>query len=364
MAVLCFSWFFARKWTSSKILQCLLVGMVGLQFPVWGFSFQARGYELLLLCSCVSLGSFLAYFGQRSAKWLTPHTLANVAGMMALPTYLYWWLGLLLASALVQRSSRSFDRRFVAATLSGGAWCLLLALPLLSFSGIGAVAANRYVQRGDTSAWEFLGSAQYFNGLFSEWFCMGDGTAPAGALCLLLPVLLFTYPRHNKHRKLLGTVYYSMLLAFILVATVMAKLPFYRNLIAHGYLALFVNIIAILPLFRSKTMHIALCVGILMVSIYFGIQNHKSVPNKLYYYDVAEQLLNYEKKPLNLLPGQPIYLEYEAFNWWHILRSKYPGKQIAITCNRPKESHGKTRLHFPCPADSSIYQLLPKLEAK
>ncbi|MEK7256918.1 MAG: hypothetical protein AAB316_19340, partial [Bacteroidota bacterium] len=62
MATLCFTWFFLQKYVVTAWLRGLILLVLALQFPVWGFSAQARGYELLLLLSCLSLGTFCAYF--------------------------------------------------------------------------------------------------------------------------------------------------------------------------------------------------------------------------------------------------------------------------------------------------------------
>jgi hypothetical protein len=362
VAVLIFTWIFLKKWTSSIWLQCLILLVLSMQFPAWGFAFQARGYELVLLCSCISLGSFMAYFISRSTYYLPIHVICNAIGIMALPTYLYWWLGLLLASVVLQLISRKIDKAYIKYSLSGFVWSLILALPLLTFSGIRALADNRFVQQ-DASTWRFIMDTdfgQYFGGLFIEWYCLENAGLAMGAACLALPAMLFIYHKNDPKYRVFGVAYYSIVFAFIFMAAIMSKLPFYRNLIAHGYLTLMTMIVAVLPLFSSKKARFIFGAFLLLVATAFVYKNHGLVPNNLYYYNVEGDFNKLNRKALNPALSKAIYLDDEATYWWYVLRKKYPDKPLVFEFNRSIHTFSpveRAKLIFLTPADSTLYQL-------
>jgi hypothetical protein len=361
MAVLGFSWFFLGKWVESIWLKCLILLVVAVQFPVLGFSGQARGYELVLLCSCLSLGSFVAYFSHRSPYALSLHTACNVVGILTLPTYLYWWLGLGLAALLWMVSTRRLDWAFVRSSITGVAASLVLMLPLLTFSGLASLTDNRYVQPAKTSAWHFLthlNEKHYFNGLFSEWFSSGSASLTIGLICGALPLFLFIYPRQNKERRLLGIAYYSIVFAFLIMSVFMLKLPFYRNLIAHGYLALIVSIIAVLPWFRAKWSQVFFGIALFSIGVLFLQKNNARIPNDLYYYDVKTEFEKTSRIPTSIDVSKPIHLDYESFYWWYVLREKYPEKQLMIEPNRPMNIQQRIHEDSISAGHRGMYQLL------
>ncbi|TAK34886.1 MAG: hypothetical protein EPO28_15505 [Saprospiraceae bacterium] len=339
VAVLCFSWHFLQKWVASTGLRFLVLLVVALQFPVWGFSGQARGYELVLLCSCLSLGTFYAYF-TTGARYLLPlHTICNVAGILTVPTYLYWWIGLMFASCLLQMTGRRIDRPYLRSSVTGFAACLILHLPLLSFSGLAALAGNKYVQPGNATVWHFLthlNEHKYFNGVFSEWFCTGSSSAWIGAAFLLLPALLFIYPRKDPKRRVLGVIYFSMAIVFLGMAVLMLKLPFYRNLIAHGYLALLAIVIALAPVCRSKALRISFGLALITFAGHSAYRNYHWMPGNLYYYDVSAYFNKVSEFKTDFKPSSSIYLDDDCFYWWYVLRKKYPNRELLIELNRPR----------------------------
>ncbi|MBK9012898.1 MAG: hypothetical protein IPM82_01795 [Saprospiraceae bacterium] len=363
-ATLCLTWFFLKKWTDSRWLSSLILLVLALQFPVLGFSWQARGYELVLLFSCLSLGTFVGYFTKRSPYLLTLHTVCNVVGILTLPTFLYWWLGLLLAGSLVQGFERKPDKPFITSSILGFSASFILYLPLLSFSGIGAVTDNKYVQSENTTHLHFLShlnERHYFDGLFSEWFCVDNGSVFLGIMGLLLPMLLFAKSSKYRERMVLGVAYYSIGIAFLCMSVFILKLPYYRNMIAHGYLALLVPIIAILPYFRSKYMRPILGALLLIIAAVFAKKNYTRIPNNLYYYDVAHEFKKNKKTKININPLRPIYLDYESFYWWYVLQKKYPGQKLQIKPNRPKSSQPASQIvqHDSLShTDPGLYQML------
>lgn len=357
LGVLAFTFFFLKRWTESLLLRASTVIMVAFQFPIIGFAWQARGYEMVLLCSCLSLGGLLDYFAKRSREGLALHTVANVLGMFVLPSYLYWWAGLLVAGGFVQVWERKFDRSFLKASFIGFTGSLVVYLPLLCFSGLGSLAENKYVEAAKISRFDFiaqLNANHYFDGLFYEWFCASNGALVIGLTAFILPILLFIKPSSSKERQHLAIVYYSMIFAFMLMAVIMLRLPFYRNLIAHGYLILLVPIIALFPFLKNKWSQLIFALATLVASWFFIKTNKPRIPDSLYYYHAQHVLKENKQELINLDLARPIFLDDEAFYWWYVLQEKYPNQPLDIRPNMPKSAFEPSKI---LPQDTSLHRV-------
>ena len=364
VGVLLFTWYFLKKWPMSNWLRAVLLLVIAFQFPVWGFSGQARGYEMVLLFSCLSFGAFYNYHGTGSKYWLPFHTAFNVAGMLTIPTYLYWWAGLLLASIIFQLSNRRLDWAYIRSSIIGFTITLILYLPLLTFSGLQSITHNKYVKPADTSRGHFLtnlNEQKYFDVLFKEWFCIDHAVVLIGATCIAFPILLFIYKWKNKPHRTLGTIYFSILFAFFGMAVVMLKFPFTRNLIAHGYLTLLIALIALTELFKSKKMQILLALTLLLFAGYSAKQNYKKIPYHLYYYDVAGYIKKVGQYNTDFKTGSTAYLDDDCFYWWYILRKQHPEKKLEIEYNKARfnrQDYCIVPLDSLPPVNAELYQLL------
>lgn len=352
---LCFTWHFLKKWLNESWLRGLILLVLAVQFPALGFSWQARGYEMVLLCSCVSLFSFIDYFSEYKNTALLVHILSNLVGIFTLPTYLYWWSGLLLAAIIIQVIQRKIDVRFIKATTTCMAISMIQYLPLLTISGLASLSENKYVKGEQVSQWHFLthlNKHHYFDNLFAEWFCV-DGSSLVIVIALLVAVISLIFnPSSHHQKKALGIAYISIVLAFIGMAVLLLKLPFYRNLIAHGYLSLMVLVLAIVPLFNSKGKRYILGILLFTFAVFSIKTNVEKLPNNLYYYDVDYEYKKNQAIELELDITKPIYLDYEDFYWWYVLKKRYPEYELIILPNHPHPTSSET-LH-----PTSPYQLL------
>lgn len=337
IAILCLSWNFLKKWISNNWLRWPAIFILAVQFSVWGFSGQSRGYELLLLCSILSIISFWNYWVERKPDFLILYSSANVAGILTMPSYMYWWVGLLMAALLFMIWERHADWIFIRASLASAACSMIFLLPLLSFSGLAAITNNSYVQPESVTTIYFLthiNEQHYFNGLFYEWFSFNTPFILIGVAIILLPMLSFFYPQNNRRYRSMGILCLSMLVAFLFMLIVMKRLPFYRNLIAHGYLALMFLIIAIIPLFRTKMMRFGFVV-LLMIGIAFSaVNNYKRMPDSLYYYGVNDMFSRLSESKTIFRPESTVFLDDECFYWWYVLKVKYPEQTPRIAYNR------------------------------
>ncbi|MCF8243953.1 MAG: hypothetical protein K9J37_01225 [Saprospiraceae bacterium] len=364
MATVFLTWHFLSKWTDAHWLRWPILLVITLQFPALGFSWQARGYEMVLLFSCLSLGTFIHYFNSGSTRFLPLHAACNMAGIFTLPTYLYWWLGLLLAGLMIQFFDKRIDKPYLKWSTLAICGSLILYLPLLSFSGLHSLTDNKYVQAETTGHLDFLlnlNKGNYFDGLFSEWFAASNVSFGVGLIAMLLPILLFKKPNGKRHQKLLGIAFYCIVFAFVFTSTFILRLPYYRNLIAHGYLAILCPIIAVLPYSHSKYGRRFFWVLLLLIAAIFIKMNMPRIPNDLYHYPVSHEFKKNNQIPINIDIPKPIYLDYEQFYWWYVLNKQYPNISLKILPNRPRADNLESQIiqHDSLShRDKGIYQLV------
>ena len=366
IGVLFFTWYFLKKWKMGLWLRVAALLVVALQFSVWGFSTQARGYEMVLFFSCLSFGAFYNYFIENKKQWLLIHAACNITGFLTVPTFLYWWAGLLLASVFFQISNRRLDWAFMRLTVIGFAFSLVAYLPLLTFSGLRSITQNKYVQSADTTTFYFithLNEQKFFNVLFREWFCTLEVVLLIGIIGISLPVLLFFVNKKNTAQKKLGIIYFSILFAFLAMAILMLRFPFTRNLIAHGYLVSVVLLVTLSHLFGSKFLQIILTVLVVVYAGFIGHHNYKKIPYHLYYYGVAEYELSIGKFTPDMKSGSTVYLDDNCFYWWAVLKNKFPEKEIKMDYGRSRfnrQDYCIMPIDSLPPANKSDYELLEK----
>lgn len=338
LVVLCISWYFLKKWIANIWLRLISLSVLAFQFPAWGFSGQSRGYELLLMLSILSLIAFWLYWSDKKLIFLYLHSISNIAGMLTLPTYLYWWAGLLLSGLIFMIFIKKPDRAFIRFSFLSVLMTVILYLPLLSFSGLSAFAFNRYFQPEATSRFYLithLNNGHYLNGLFNEWYCSGNAPVVIGTICALIPlILLKSAPEELKYRNL-GILYLSMLIAFFTLIIAMNKLPFYRNLIAHAYLALMLFLITAGTLYRSEKLKIAFGIVLIIFMAFSAHINYGRMPENLYYYEVNSTFNKLYHCKTEFKAGSSVFLSDESYYWWYILKSKYPNQDLTIQLNKP-----------------------------
>lgn len=334
---LCSSWYFLQKWIRSSWLRVLSLLLLALQLHAWGFSGQARGYELVFLLSLLSLFTFWGYWFENKEYLLPLHAGCNVAGMLTVPSYLYWWVGLMLASFLFMIWEKRIDRGYIKAALGSALMTLLVFLPLLTFSGLTSLSHNEYVRPRNANGLDFitdLYDLHYVKGLFNDWFCSGTFTAGIEVLCLLCMALVFFYPRRDKKYRALGIIWVSMLIAFISMATLMLRTPFNRNLIAQGYLAEMFILIALGTFVTARLTRIASVLLLSGVIVYSAVINFNRMPSKLYEFDVNSCINKLSACKTPFRPRCTIWLDDECFYWDYILKRKYPDPGFRIMLNK------------------------------
>ncbi len=302
-----------RRWQS-----LLFTILVAVQFPIWGWSGQARGYELMLLLAMVSLLAMWRSLDGEGGEASRTFTVAIALGLFTQPAFLFWWAGLFAGGLMIAAGNKAALRHWVFANASAGALALIFYLPLLTFSGAGAITSNPYVQPSADGTLAFLHQLQqqnYLAGLFTEWLPLPwtEWLAPA-----ILPVALVVLFRSGKRQRELALVGTGIFLTTVLMVILMRKAPFYRVFIAHGWLFWVLALAAFAGLLKSKW-RLILVPLIIACILYSARFNRRLIPLHLYYYDVNARFEKLKACQLPDLQGKSVVLSDESFNWWPVL---------------------------------------------
>ena len=299
--------------TKNRWLTLVLCLGLSLQFFVWGFSFQARGYELYLLAEWGMVISLFAYIKTLQKAWLYINVLCCVAGYFCLPSFLYIHAAQLLFYILYQLAYSNRNLLFWKHQFFVFALSFVCYLPTLCFSGIKTITNNSYVApiSKSTTASMFWSNMwpdieRYCSHIFSNISLIGFNPA---YLLMFIPLILF-FTNKDKTYKLFALFYLCMWISFFLVTTLMKRLPFERNLIGHYSITLAGVFIAVygvaIAIQRSERANIFRLVGFPLVVILFGYHffttNSVMLKDTLYEFNVNEAY-SYHEQRLSKIPA-------------------------------------------------------------
>lgn len=236
------SFFTLQKLLLSKKIALVGTLVLALQFPVWGFAFEARGYELYCLAEVISFFSLIAYARNPQRKFLLVNCIASIIGYTCLPTFLYLHLAQLLFGLWLYFKSKNAGLVYYRYQLYIVVGTFLFYLPSLCYSGLAAFTQNKYVHAVDTSYYQFslqtfLALPSYFEYAFSN---ISIGIISLGLIFSLQPFVLI-FNKKIKHKEVLVLTILFMLLT-LLIMILMRRIPYHRNLIGHFYVLLFTGI--------------------------------------------------------------------------------------------------------------------------
>lgn len=262
--------------------------------PVWGFSFQARGYMLVLWASWAAFISIQIYFEGRRRFWLVLLSASCFIGYATLPSFLYFHLSTLFFAVFLQFRMKEIDWDFWKSQVWSGVLVFLFYTPALTFSGIAAFSENRYVRATDMSHMDF---AHQFISQLPEYANYGisnvmDARAIAGPLIFVLPLLLLPFAK-NRTIKQVGLFAAVLFLTSLLIIIAMKATPFYRTLIFHlqfgivaGFLLVIEGFQRISVFWNNRRKDLILMVAFVALSAFQTNRNLPFMSYTLYYYDI------------------------------------------------------------------------------
>lgn len=173
-------WFLLWDWFYSKIRfdWALLLASTLLFLPAVNlYSVMGRGYCLQLLFALISCRALLARY------YCSHHRLAFIlsatAGFYVIPTYLYWFVALVIykSGKMVQSKNKQVLKQWLFDLALVGLLTLLLYSPIILFNGLGAVTNNTWVQALTLDQWwtqlpSYLTTVNQvlFGDLSGQWF--------------------------------------------------------------------------------------------------------------------------------------------------------------------------------------------------
>ncbi|CAH1001411.1 hypothetical protein LEM8419_02314 [Neolewinella maritima] len=229
LGVLQYVWL--RSLLSDRLAALALTLFLAVLLPVWGFAVQARGYALLLL---FSWGAFLAVWQYvsgrgRGMRWVFAG--CCVLAYATVPVFLYLHLALLIWIVRDWIRRRRIDWQLIATQLVAGVAVLLVYLPAITYSGLGAMVDNRYVAAGEEGGVAFARMFLPTLPHYVNYLALDIGSVLPYLLPLLalLPLLLVFAQRVLLRR--LAIIYLIVLCSTIGTVLVMRAVPFHRTLV-------------------------------------------------------------------------------------------------------------------------------------
>lgn len=306
-----------------------IVLMLSLSLPTLGFASQARGYSLQLLAGWTVVAGLWHHYQKGdvcAGYWLLVGT---VAGYALLPSFLFFHVAVVLFAIAIQWQSGRMDRIFWKYQLLAGAFTLMFYLPALSFSGVEAFTANKYVRADDKSLWEFAGQ---FAGLFDFFmnYAFSSIFTEKSNLILytlyLLPLSL-AFSKERKNRAI-ALFYLLMWGSVIVVVLWMKKIPFSRNLIVQYSISL--SVIAYAAYYwlhqwnRRENVQKAASVvfggSLILISLIF-VMRFREIAGEQLYFNSANKLYEANSRGVATLPPNTLIgYSHESFYWYFLSR--------------------------------------------
>jgi len=356
--------YFLSQFIKDRLLVIIATLVICFQFPVWGFGFEARGYEFCNLSSWVSFLAVINYAIGKQVKWLYLLSLFSIIGYFTIPTFLCFHIGVLLFGVIWMLIAKSFDKKFWLSQLFVSAFVYLLYLPAICFSGLQAFTANRYV-----TATTFTFQAFYKEGLniftdylnyYSSNFILGHNIADL--ILFLLPLALFLFYK-NKVNLLLASFYVAIWLSCITVAYAMKIYPIDRSMGAQINISLALSMYALyLMLFKPGgllrkriVINGLMVVFLLALGIHFGIKNQERVNIWLYHNNINDKYDILTHQGIDLIPaGSSVACSDECFYWYYFCQKK---GCIVSKCGQDNEQYYIRLNTDPLPAAGKKYIL-------
>ncbi len=275
----------------------VLVLLLMLIFPVWGFAIQARGYGLLLLFSWLACFAVQRLVERNDQSGLRTFVISSVAGFATVPIFLYVYVGLSAWWAIVTLRGGQRLSAFLWAQFLVGGLTYLFYLPILLFSGLGALTGNRYVAARNEDVinfgMNFLTTLKNY-GLHALEGLGVSGWAWASVLFLLPALLLYALSGRERTRNYAGS-YLSVVTVTTLIVIGMRAIPFYRTMLFQqqfGVLLLLVGlVVGVVRMgerLRLPQISVDMLIAVLTVSLllYSAPASPPLFREKLYFYSV------------------------------------------------------------------------------
>jgi hypothetical protein len=340
-----FLFFWLKRKTNSRFYATLFCALMFLQFPVWGFSFQARGYSFLLLCAWVSFITLDKYLKDNYRPTLWLHAACIIIGLWSVPTFLFWEVALLLYFGVSMIAKKRLDWPGVQTHLIAGATVFLVYLPVICFSGLGAILENRYVVSQKNSLVHYL--PEFWNAFQSAiQYCFSgfvDDKTKGYQVLFFIPVLLYPFLRRTRIASALN-FYLALWLAFTGLEFYIQRFPFMRNMNAHVSFTLAAVLLcgrALLQRILQNRMIWLQRGAIILFCFALGLHymrfNFDHINDSLYFYQADRRFKVLDETTASLPQESKVWVSDEGF-YWEFLCKRH-GLQASMCFDRGTATH-------------------------
>jgi hypothetical protein len=321
-----FYWF--KKLVKNRWVAFIISATLGTQFLVWGFGFQARGYEVYLLAHWGLYISLLYYIVSSRTVWLYLNVACIAAGYFCLPSFLYVHITQVVFFVLYQLLYKRKESAFWKWQLVGMLLTYLCYLPALCFTGLESIVHNKWVGPMNFktslafSQWMFPDFSIYISHIFSD---LRFGSFSPTLILFLLPLALL-FGKKNILCRLSGLFYVCMWTTYFLIVIGMKRPPFERNLLgqysitlAAFVLTLFWAFEILAGLIKLDILKWALFIPVILLLCYHFLSTDTMFLKEMLYeypvngrYDFISTGLDY------IPPGSTVALSDEGFYYGYI----------------------------------------------
>jgi len=325
LILICLCYQFLKELINNRWITAIACFALALQFPVFDFSQQARGYELLVVLSWCAFLSLFRYINTGKGQWLSACAVSCILGYFCIPVFLYLHLAIILLSVFYQLSIRKADWWFWGSQLLIIFVSFALYLPSICFSGLGSITSNIYVT-GELSGPLWLQMGPFISGCLK--FSLLNLDKRTGLLDLaifMLPVVLLFYRKKKYSAFLLGVFFITMWCSCLLIILIMGNAPPERSLIAQFSITLALDIYSLFLISselaaaaRAKWLRVLLPTVIIFLLCINALI--KDIPNvsMLYHADI-NGFYDIVATELNGIPENAVIgFSNDSFYWYYI----------------------------------------------
>jgi hypothetical protein len=312
-----------------KWLAVLVTITLALQFPVWGFATQARGYELLILSQWIAFISLLKYILYHEKRWLYIMCAACCVGYFTVPVFLYFHAALLAFAFFLQLIKKKVDLDFWKFQITCAAIVFLLYLPCLCFSGLKAITANPWVDIEAPYKQLWMDLVPTFREYMDFCFCNNKkGGYLVSFILFLLPVSLVFFKK-NATAKLLGWFYICMWTVLIGFTLTMKVYPIDRALSGQFSVTLALVIytlyLALSAIARKENVRyapaIVLPIFMILLDVNYVNNGREEIVHYLCHFNVSywDKFLT-DGISSSIPRGSSVACSDESFYWYYLCR--------------------------------------------
>lgn len=218
-----------HKYFSASI-SILFLAVFIFSYPVALYCIQARGYEMVLLFSVISVYSTLCYQLSPSKKHSYMYLLSTILGCYTMPSFLYFFLSLqlFLLIYLLQKKEYKTFLTFMKLDFIGGLLVFILYFPIIFINGLSVITANKYV-KGISFAQLKSGLYDHINATCNYLLGTTGGGITAVIIFILILFLFSCFNRKQSPRGIASGLIFILLILPPIIISLQRVIPFERT---------------------------------------------------------------------------------------------------------------------------------------